>query len=250
MDFEISLEERRVLLAMARESIASKLEGRAPAYPGLGSGAGDGGAVAGSAGTAAGDAAAAGAGNGGAAGNSALKKPCGAFVTLYKAAAAGASGAARHGAAVSGRAGESGAAASGAGKKVLRGCIGRLAASLPLEETVRAMARAAAFGDPRFPPLAKEELPHCRIEISALSPMRRCDDPAQIKVGVHGLHLIAGGRSGVLLPQVPVEQGWSLREYLDYISAKAGLPAGSHELPGAELRVFTAVVFGEERSGA
>jgi len=189
MNFEICLNERRVLLALARESIASKLEDRAPAYPSL-----DADATA--------------------------KKPCGAFVTLHKV--------------------------DGAGKRVLRGCIGRLTAGLPLEETVRAMAREAAFGDPRFPPLSREELSRCRVEISALSPMSRCEDPARIEVGVHGLYLVAGGRSGALLPQVPVEQGWSRREYLDYVSLKAGLPAGSHELPGAELRVFTAVVFGEE----
>jgi AmmeMemoRadiSam system protein A len=108
------------------------------------------------------------------------------------------------------------------------------------------MAREAAFGDPRFPPLRPEELPHCHIEISALSPMTRCHDPRQVKVGVHGLLLAKGGRSGVLLPQVPVEQGWNLDEYLDSICVKAGLPAGSYNAPDAELYTFTAVVFGEE----
>jgi AMMECR1 domain-containing protein len=49
----------------------------------------------------------------------------------------------------------------------------------------------------------------------------------------------------VLLPQVPVEQGWNLDEYLDYICVKAGLPPGSYQAPGAELYTFTAVVFGE-----
>jgi AmmeMemoRadiSam system protein A len=146
---------------------------------------------------------------------SALDIPCGAFVTLHE-------------------------------DKNLRGCIGRMIASSPLEETVRAMALEAAFGDPRFPPLQKDELPRCSIEISALSPMERCPDPRSVKVGVHGLYLIHRGRSGVLLPQVPVEQGWNLDEYLDYICVKAGLPSRSYEAPGAELYTFTAVVFGEE----
>jgi AmmeMemoRadiSam system protein A len=108
------------------------------------------------------------------------------------------------------------------------------------------MALEAAFGDPRFPPLEAEELPRCSIEISALSPMGPCPDPRQVKVGVHGLYLIRQGRAGVLLPQVPVEQGWNLDEYLDYLCLKAGLPPRSYEAPDAKLYTFTAIVFGEE----
>ena len=150
----------------------------------------------------------------------ALRQPCGAFVTLHK----------QH---------------AGTGERSLRGCIGRMTASLPLEETVRVMAREAAFGDPRFPSLAPGELEQCHIEISALSPMEPCPDPRQVKVGVHGLYLVRGGRSGVLLPQVPVEQGWNLDEYLDYICVKAGLPPNSYSASDAQLYTFTAVVFGE-----
>ena len=151
-----------------------------------------------------------------AAGRSALSLPCGAFVTLHSE-----------------------------GHK-LRGCIGRMGASEALEKTVRIMAAEAAFGDPRFPPLGKEELPHCEIEISVLSPMEKCPDPRSVKVGVHGLYLIYRGRSGVLLPQVPVEQGWDLDQYLDYICIKAGVPPKSYDAPDAELLTFTATVFGEK----
>jgi AmmeMemoRadiSam system protein A len=150
-------------------------------------------------------------------GRSALSMPCGAFVTLHK------------------RSGHQ-----------LRGCIGRMSAVDPLEKTVRVMAAEAAFGDPRFPPLLKEELPSCEIEISALSPMEMCANPRSVQVGVHGLYLVYHGRSGVLLPQVPVEQGWDLDQYLDYICVKAGVPPKSYEASGAELRTFTAIVFGEE----
>jgi AmmeMemoRadiSam system protein A len=114
-----------------------------------------------------------------------------------------------------------------------------------LEKTVRAMAREAAFGDPRFPPLAKQELSQCRIEISVLSPMSICSDPRSVRVGVHGLYLTYRGRVGVLLPQVPVEQGWDLDAYLDYICVKAGLPLGSYNESGAKLFTFTASVFAE-----
>jgi AmmeMemoRadiSam system protein A len=149
-------------------------------------------------------------------GSSALTQPCGAFVTLHLN-----------------------------GGKNLRGCIGRMSSPEPLEKTVHTMANEAAFGDPRFPPLAKEELPKCSIEISVLSPLELCPDPRTVKVGVHGLYLMRHGRSGVLLPQVPVEQGWDLDEYLDYICVKAGLPPHSYEAPDAKLYTFTAVVFGE-----
>jgi AmmeMemoRadiSam system protein A len=107
------------------------------------------------------------------------------------------------------------------------------------------MAREAAFGDPRFPPLKKEELQHCHIEISTLSPMSPCLNPQEVKIGVHGLYIRRGGRSGVLLPQVPVEQGWNLEKYLEYICIKAGLPTDSLKSPDTELFTFTAVVFGE-----
>jgi len=148
-----------------------------------------------------------------------LYKPCGAFVTLH---------------------------IDSTGGRQLRGCIGRMIGSKPLEKTVRAMAVEAAFGDSRFPPLSKEEFSRVSIEISALSPLEPCPDPRSVKVGVHGVYLVHRGRSGVLLPQVPVEQGWDQDEYLDYISRKAGLPPGTWDDPSAERYVFTAVVFGEE----
>jgi AMMECR1 domain-containing protein len=74
--------------------------------------------------------------------------------------------------------------------------------------------------------------------------MKKCSDPRSVNVGVHGLYLIYQGRSGVLLPQVPVEQGWDLNQYLDYICVKAGVPPKSYEAPGAEFFTFTAEVFG------
>ena len=149
-------------------------------------------------------------------GSSNLNTPCGAFVSLHMKP-----------------------------KHALRGCIGRMTANLSLLETVRVMAKEAAFGDPRFPPLRMDELAGLHIVISALSPFTVCNDPMSVQVGVHGLYLTKRGRSGVLLPQVPVEQGWNLNEYLDYICVKAGLPPKSYDDSDAALYTFTAVVFGE-----
>jgi AmmeMemoRadiSam system protein A len=132
-------------------------------------------------------------------------------------------------------------------EQMLRGCIGRMSSDEPLRKTVRGMAFEAAFGDPRFLPLTAAVWPHCNIEISVLSPMEQCSAPQSVQVGVHGLYLIHRGRAGVLLPQVPVEQGWNLEQYLDYICRKAGLPPESYKAPGASLFTFTAEVFSEKR---
>jgi hypothetical protein len=130
----------------------------------------------------------------------------------------------------------------------LRGCIGNMEGRRPLAATIRAMARAAAFEDPRFLPLSRAELDRCVIEISVLSPLIPCPDPESVIVGTHGVFLARGGRSGVFLPQVPVEQGWTRQEYLDHLCVKAGLPPLSYAAPDASLYTFTAVVFSEEES--
>ncbi|MDR2468268.1 MAG: AmmeMemoRadiSam system protein A [Spirochaetaceae bacterium] len=128
----------------------------------------------------------------------------------------------------------------------LRGCIGSLIPDKPLYIMVRRMACAAAFEDPRFPPLTPGELDVCRIEISVLSPMEQCESPNAIEPGIHGVYLTYHGRSGVFLPQVPIEQGWSRVEYLDNLCLKAGVPPKSYKADDARLWTFTACVFGEE----
>jgi hypothetical protein len=127
----------------------------------------------------------------------------------------------------------------------LRGCIGRTRADLPLCEAVPHMSVQAATEDPRFPPLTREALDDVTIEISVLSPFRRVTDAAQIEVGTHGLMIFKDGQQGLLLPQVPVEQGWDRETYLHNICLKAGLPEGCWR-NGAALYTFTARVFGEE----
>jgi AmmeMemoRadiSam system protein A len=126
----------------------------------------------------------------------------------------------------------------------LRGCIGHMSASQPLDQAVREMAVAAAFSDPRFPSLTLEELDRIQLEISVLSPLRRITDTAQIQVGIHGLMIYAGGEQGVLLPQVPVEQGWTRDQFLENLCGKAGLMPGCWRQDVA-LYTFTAEVFGE-----
>ena len=112
----------------------------------------------------------------------------------------------------------------------LRGCIGSLEASRTLEVDVRANARAAAFGDPRFSPLRPSELQRTRVEVSLLSPAARIDFTdeqdavAKLRPDVDGVILEWDGKRGTFLPQV-----WeNLREpqlFLNLLKQKAGLPA-------------------------
>lgn len=124
----------------------------------------------------------------------------------------------------------------------LRGCIGAMAPRLPLGQAVVEMAGAAALRDPRFLPVTPAELPDLELELSVLTPFEPCD-PEQVRVGVDGLLIEARGKSGVLLPQVPAEQGWDRLSYLEGICQKAGLPAGAWRQPGVRLYRFQAQVF-------
>ncbi len=125
----------------------------------------------------------------------------------------------------------------------LRGCIGAIVGRAPLAETVWRMARAAALEDPRFPPLTVREWEQAALEISVLDELAPCPDPARIEVGRHGLVLQYGGRSGVFLPQVPVEQGWDRETCLEHLCAKAGVPHGAWRRPEARLFWYEALVF-------
>ena len=115
---------------------------------------------------------------------------------------------------------------------------------MPLYQVVSQMAIVAATEDPRFPPVTADELPEIKIEISVLSPPKPVKDVEEIKVGRDGLIIRKGWASGLLLPQVPVEWGWSREEFLRQVSLKAGLPPDAWR--EAELYRFTAQVFGEE----
>ena len=125
----------------------------------------------------------------------------------------------------------------------LRGCIGYIEAYKPLYQTIREMAQAAAFDDPRFPEVAINEWPDLEVEISVLTPLREIDDPEIIEVGRHGLLIRHDGYSGLLLPQVPVEYGWDREEFLAHTCEKAGLAPDCWRRSGCRLFIFSAEIF-------
>lgn len=129
----------------------------------------------------------------------------------------------------------------------LRGCIGSLAATRAVGEDVAANARAAAFHDPRFPKLKRDEWPRCRVEVSLLSapkPIAFGDEPElleRIRAGEDGLILECDGKRATYLPQV-----WQTltdkRQFLAELIGKAGLPADTR-LARCKVSRYRAVKF-------
>lgn len=110
----------------------------------------------------------------------------------------------------------------------LRGCIGSLEAWEPLLDDVRHNAVAAAFRDPRFPRLRRDELDRTTIEVSVLSPSEplRCtsesDAMAQLRPHRDGVILRYGGHRATFLPQV-WEQLPDMVDFMAALKRKAGL---------------------------
>ena len=133
----------------------------------------------------------------------------------------------------------------------LRGCIGYPLPYLPLARGIARSAVAAATEDPRFPPVAGKELGRLTVEVSILTvpvPLASTSPEAMIAevvVGRDGLIVEGHGASGLLLPQVAPEQGWTTEELLDGTCEKAGLPPGAWRDPRVRIRRFEAEVFAE-----
>lgn len=124
----------------------------------------------------------------------------------------------------------------------LRGCIGHFGEDTALHEIVAEMARAAAFEDPRFMPVTREELNDIDIEISVLTPMRRIQSLDEFQLHRHGIYIRRGYRSGTFLPQVADEVNWTKEEFVSHCAQdKAGI--GWDGWRDAELYVYEAIVF-------
>ncbi len=132
----------------------------------------------------------------------------------------------------------------------LRGCVGYPLPIYPLRTGLPRAAVAAATEDPRFPPVHPAELGRLTIEVSVLTlPEVVRGTPGSIaetvRVGRDGLIVDGYGTSGLLLPQVAPEMGWSSEEFLDGVCEKAGLPGGAWRDPRVTVRRFEATVLAE-----
>ena len=128
----------------------------------------------------------------------------------------------------------------------LRGCIGRFISADPLFEVVKASAISSAFEDPRFMPLTISEYNKAEIEITVLGPLEKISNKNEIILGKHGIYIKKDSRSGTMLPQVAIENNWSVEEFLGYTSRdKAGI--GWDGWKDAELYIYEGVVLEENR---
>ena len=127
----------------------------------------------------------------------------------------------------------------------LRGCIGRIRSETPMAELLPVVARDAALRDARFSPLSAEELDSVTIEVSVLTAPEPIGSAEEIVAGRDGVVVEQDGRSGVFLPQVWEESGWTRLEFLRALAQdKAGLDPDAWRT--ARLLTFQDQEFEEE----
>ncbi|WP_145306254.1 AmmeMemoRadiSam system radical SAM enzyme [Gimesia fumaroli] len=122
----------------------------------------------------------------------------------------------------------------------LRSCCGNFGQPLPLGQALHQAAVRAAKDDPRFPPISSSELTQLDLEVWLLSELEVVEEQGTdrvnaVTVGLHGLQIRADGRSGLLLPGVPLDHGWNAEEFLNQTCIKAGLPPTAWKDPGTTL---------------
>jgi len=134
----------------------------------------------------------------------------------------------------------------------LRGCIGFPMPEKKLSHAIIEGAIAAATEDPRFPSVKTNELNDIVFEVTVLTPPVEIDvsDPMEylekIKVGRDGLIIKHSFSSGLLLPQVPVEYGWNVEEFLQHTCEKAGLARDTWKNESVKIEKFEGIIFKEE----
>lgn len=131
----------------------------------------------------------------------------------------------------------------------LRGCIGYIEGVKSIVETIHCMSLSAAFRDPRFPALTKNELPLIDIEISILSPVEKVYSLDSIEIGRDGLIITNSSQRGLLLPQVATEYDWDLTTFLEHTCEKAGLPSNAYTWEDTLIEKFSAQIFNEKEKG-
>ncbi len=136
----------------------------------------------------------------------------------------------------------------------LKGCIGYPEPVFPLNKALVQAARAAAFSDPRFRSITKQELDSVIFEVSALTKPELIkvktpkDYEKEIKIGRDGLVAESQGYRGLLLPQVAPEWKWDVKEFLNNTCEKAGLLAEEwKKIDSVKIYKFQAQIFKETK---
>ncbi len=131
-------------------------------------------------------------------------------------------------------------------EEALRGCIGYVLTRATLYNTICKAAKQAAFSDPRFFPLTKNEFEKIKIEISILSSPQKIKEYDEIIIGKHGLILEQGYFRAVLLPQVAITNSYLREQFLSALCEKGGLLPDTWKIQKLNLQVFTATIISEK----
>jgi uncharacterized protein (TIGR00296 family) len=135
----------------------------------------------------------------------------------------------------------------------LRGCIGFPEPIMPLYKAIVQAAQAAALQDPRFPPVDAEEFEKLDFEVSVLTKPQLVkvknsqEYLNKVNIGSDGLIIRGSGGSGLLLPQVATEYGWTAKEFLQHTCLKAGLSQDDWKDLRNEIYSFQAQIFKETK---
>ncbi len=133
-------------------------------------------------------------------------------------------------------------------ERELRGCVGVPQPVYPLWKAVVHSSLSAAFRDPRFAPLKREELDKVIWELSLLTDLEEMSKeelPEGVRVGIDGLVVEKGGSKGLLLPQVAPRYGWSPEEFLEFTCLKAGLSKDCWKDKDVKVYRFQSEIFEE-----
>ena len=134
--------------------------------------------------------------------------------------------------------------------RALRGCIGHIIPQESLIEGVRINAINAAFHDPRFRPLSKNEFPKIRIEVSILSEPERLsysdanDLSGKLRCGIDGVIIKKSFHQATFLPQV-WEQLPDKNSFLTHLCMKAGLDGDTWKKEKIDVYIYQVQAFEE-----
>jgi AmmeMemoRadiSam system radical SAM enzyme/AmmeMemoRadiSam system protein B/uncharacterized protein (TIGR00296 family) len=135
--------------------------------------------------------------------------------------------------------------------ELLRGCCGVMGKPMPLGPAIASAALKTAKEDQRMAPISPCELPYLTLDVTLLGPFQRVQEHGAeraqgVRIGRHGVMIQRNNHSGLLLPGVAIERGWSAEQFLQAVCFKARLPGDAWQNADAQLLVFE----GESISGA
>jgi AmmeMemoRadiSam system protein A len=120
----------------------------------------------------------------------------------------------------------------------LRGCMGNISSGAPYRSIIPRQVHMAAFEDPRFPDLGRDELGELCGEFTFLGPLVDAKNWQDWELGTHGIQLTLDFSRAVFLPKVPIEQKWDKETTLQHLCLKAGLDRQAYLTPRAQFKIF------------